>query len=144
MCIGCWEEERRKQAATYSPTNTLRSTIGAGGLNCRVRHGSGCTPSAITTCFLPNLYRKYQDKETRKKTNTKERLRPRCISTGKLKASQPLHPRPIKPVVSRTPYLLYRSGVSHLGAGFPLRCLQRLSDPHMATRLMHLATQPVH
>ena len=36
-------------AATYSPTNTLRSTIGAGGLNCRVRHVTGCIPSAMTT-----------------------------------------------------------------------------------------------
>ena len=40
-------------AATYSPTNTLRSTIGEGGLNCRVRHGTGCVPSSITT---ENLY----------------------------------------------------------------------------------------
>ena len=28
-----------------------RSTIGAGGLNFRVRHGTGWTPSAILTCF---------------------------------------------------------------------------------------------
>ena len=40
-------------AATYSPTNTLRSTIGEGGLNCRVRHGTGCVPSSMTT---KNLY----------------------------------------------------------------------------------------
>ncbi len=40
-------------AATYSPTNTLRSTIGEGGLNCRVRHGTGCVPSSVTT---ENLY----------------------------------------------------------------------------------------
>ena len=40
-------------AATYSPTNTLRSTIGEGGLNCRVRHGTGCVPSSVTT---RNLY----------------------------------------------------------------------------------------
>ena len=38
---------------TYSPTNTLRSTIGEGGLNCRVRHGTGCVPSSVTT---ENLY----------------------------------------------------------------------------------------
>ena len=42
-------------AATYSPTGTPRSTIGAGGLNCRVRHGTGCVPSAmITENFLPS------------------------------------------------------------------------------------------
>ena len=47
-----------------------RSTIGAGGLNCRVRHGTGCVPSAMATenfslcshiwfcdAFDPDLYR---------------------------------------------------------------------------------------
>ena len=33
---------------------------------------------------------------------------------------------------------------AHLGMGFPLRCFQRLSTPHMATRHMPLAEQPVH
>ena len=36
-------------AATYSPTDTLRSTIGDGVLNCRVRHGTGWIHSSITT-----------------------------------------------------------------------------------------------
>ena len=36
------------------------------------------------------------------------------------------------------------NGVSHLEGGFPLRCLQRLSRPNMATRRMLLAEQPVH
>ena len=40
-------------AVSYSPTDTLRSTIGDGGLNCRVRHGTGCVPSSVTT---RNLY----------------------------------------------------------------------------------------
>src|SRR6056297_3445777 len=46
------KKNKRHLAATYSPTDTLRSTIGAGGLNYRVRHGAGCTPSAITTRYL--------------------------------------------------------------------------------------------
>ena len=33
-----------------------RSTIGAGGLNCRVRNGIGCTPSAKTTEHIRRLY----------------------------------------------------------------------------------------
>ena len=33
---------------------------------------------------------------------------------------------------------------AHLGMGFPLRCFQRLSTPHMATRRLPLAEQPVH
>ena len=39
-----------EQATTYSPADHVRSTIGAGGLNFRVRHGTGWTPSAIITC----------------------------------------------------------------------------------------------
>ena len=36
-------------AASYSPTGNPSSTIGAGGLNERVRDGDVCGPSAITT-----------------------------------------------------------------------------------------------
>jgi hypothetical protein len=36
-------------AASYSPVWRPRSTIGAGGLNCRVRDGNGCFTSAIAT-----------------------------------------------------------------------------------------------
>ena len=40
-------------ALTCSPANTLRSTIGDGALNCRVRHGTGCDrPSFGTGNFL--------------------------------------------------------------------------------------------
>ena len=36
-------------AASYSPVWRPRSTIGAGGLNCRVRDGNGCFTSAMAT-----------------------------------------------------------------------------------------------
>ncbi len=36
-------------AATCSPTDSLRSTIGDGGLDCRVRHGTGYDPSSAAT-----------------------------------------------------------------------------------------------
>ena len=72
------------------------------------------------------------------------RKRPRRISTGQLNPSQGVHLRPILPVVSRTPYFHFWNGVSHLEGGFPLRCFQRLSVPNIATRLMQLASQPVH
>ena len=39
----------RNPAATYSPRRGPPSTIGAGGLNCRVRNGNGCDPTAKTT-----------------------------------------------------------------------------------------------
>ena len=52
----------------------------------------------------------------------------RAISTGKLNALPRLHIRPIDVVVFHGP-----SGRSGLEAGFPLRCLQRLSIPYIAT-----------
>ena len=52
----------------------------------------------------------------------------RAISTGKLNALPRLHIRPIDVVVFHGP-----SGRSGFEAGFPLRCLQRLSIPYIAT-----------
>ena len=49
-------------AATYSPTGTPRSTIGAGGLNFRVRHGTGCVPSARVTCHLSSYFLMHIDR----------------------------------------------------------------------------------
>ena len=49
LCFNCNPIKKGLPAASYSPTDSLRSTIGAGGLNCRVRHGTGCDPSAMTT-----------------------------------------------------------------------------------------------
>src|SRR5579872_423005 len=52
----------------------------------------------------------------------------RAISTGKLHASLRFHTRPINVVVFHG-----SSGRNGLEAGFPLRCLQRLSIPYIAT-----------
>ena len=41
--------QRKSLATTYSPTAIRRSTIGAGGLNFRVRNGNGWVPSAMVT-----------------------------------------------------------------------------------------------
>ena len=54
---------------------------------------------------------------------------PRAISAARLNASPRSHLRPIDAVVSRGPRRR-----PHLGAGFALRCLQRLSAPDAATR----------
>lgn len=43
------KNRRMRLAVSYSPRPLQPSTIGAGGLNYRVRNGIGCTPSAITT-----------------------------------------------------------------------------------------------
>jgi len=61
----------------------------------------------------------------------------RPISTGKLHALLHFHTRPINVVVYNGPSGVIRLARSHLGAGFPLRCLQRLSLPYLATRQCH-------
>src|SRR5262245_16006594 len=61
----------------------------------------------------------------------------RSISTGQLNALLHFHTQPINVVVSDGPSGALRPVRSHLGAGFPLRCLQRLSLPYLATRLCH-------
>src|SRR5690242_15116772 len=53
----------------------------------------------------------------------------RAISTGQLRTLLCLHTPPINQVVFLGP-----SGKAHLEEGFPLRCFQRLSRPHVATR----------
>ncbi len=56
--------------------------------------------------------------------------RARAISAARLSASPRLHLRPIDQVVYLGPYGEW----THLGDGFPLRCLQRLSVPDVARR----------
>ena len=57
----------------------------------------------------------------------------RRISTSQLHTSQCFHTRPINPVFSWAP-LPTKGWKSHLGAGFPLRCFQRLSFPNVANQ----------
>ncbi len=52
----------------------------------------------------------------------------RAISTGKLHASLRFHTRPINVVVFHG-----SQGRNRFEGGFPLRCFQRLSLPHLAT-----------
>ena len=63
------------------------------------------------------------------------RSSPRPISTGQLHALLHFHPRPIYLVVFKGPYS--EDGKSYLEGGFTLRCFQRLSRPHFATRPCH-------
>ena len=63
------------------------------------------------------------------------RKSPRPISTRKLNVSPRLHFEPIKLIVFERSYSY--EGISYLKAGFTLRCLQRLSVPHLAAQLCH-------
>src|SRR6266567_4237045 len=58
----------------------------------------------------------------------------RAISTARLKRSRALHLPPINVVVSHGPSGVSRPGSVHLGEGFPLRCIQRLSPRDIANR----------
>ena len=58
----------------------------------------------------------------------------RAISIGRLRTSRPFHPRPINLVISEGSSGFLRNGIPHLGAGFTLRCFQRLSVPNVDTR----------
>src|SRR6267143_3064622 len=48
-CEGAAGRLGKIPAATYSPTRKPCSTIGSGGLNCRVRDGNGWGPSDVAT-----------------------------------------------------------------------------------------------
>src|SRR5204863_3803696 len=58
----------------------------------------------------------------------------RAISTARLKRSRALHLPPINLVISQGPSGALRLGSVHLGEGFPLRCIQRLSPRDIANR----------
>src|SRR5213078_4514518 len=58
----------------------------------------------------------------------------RAISTARLKRSRALDLPPINLVVSQGPSGVLRPGSVHLGEGFPLRCIQRLSPRDIANR----------
>ena len=66
--------------------------------------------------------------------------RPRLMSTSPLNTLLCVHAWPLNPVVFRESYLI-NSGRTHLGAGFPLRCFQRLSVPDIATLHVPLVRQ---
>src|SRR5690606_14713546 len=88
------------------PPGCPGSTIGAGGLNGRVRNGNGCFPSAIRTgkrCKVVGWWL-HPDNCTRLGVEGEARSSPRPISTGKLRALLPLHLRPIDLVIYEGSY----------------------------------------
>jgi hypothetical protein len=110
------------------------STIGAEGLNCSVRNGKRCFPLAMATGNLARpssatLENRSQSLENVPRKIIRQALDPlvpvsfahRCASRSGLS------PGGLPGVL-----LPQGDGRAHLEAGFPLRCLQRLSDPHVA------------
>ena len=140
----------------------IRSTLGAGGLSFRVRNGSGrATPAMAADRWRrppvpggPRALGAAQRMERARPTDDPDVGRPtardragprapwgargraRAISTPRLSASPRLHLAPI----DRVFYPALTGRRTDLGNGFPLRCLQRLSDPDAATRRCRWST----
>src|SRR2546426_3080447 len=123
-----------RQRPTLPPSHP-GSTIGAGGLNFRVRDGTGCFPSAMATeTVFPG--RKPGSSEgaileqsSGTDSEREQKPSPRPISTGRLHTSPCFHLRPIDLVVYEGPYLVDPVGdlisgrASHLDAfsAYPFR-----------------------
>ena len=134
--------KKSRQRPTLPPGHP-DSTIGAGGLNGRVRNGNGCDPSAMVTGM------KAEKATTEEILNRRRRKTPsracgqckhhgqasRPISTRKLRGFHLLHTGPINLVVYKGSLGRFSCGRHHLEAGFTLRCFQRLSQPNLATQL---------
>ena len=147
---------RRRKKSRQRPTlppGCPGSTIGDGGLNCRVRNGNGCDPSSQVPGKISSCNRSPE----RAALESKQRFRKsklltlhqqykrygqasRPISTRQLSlllALENLHLGPINLVVFQGSLGRLPCGRSHLGVGFTLRCFQRLSLPNVATQRCH-------
>src|SRR3984885_2481815 len=114
------------------PRGLPRSTIGAEGLNFRVRDGTGCFPLAMAAAtlwnyrpWLPAVFREpHSGREPPISRGTCSSCKcvssPRPVSTGQLSASRRLHFRPINPVVWLGALPTRGGGRPNLEAGFPL------------------------
>ena len=115
------ENAPRWSATSCSPTDSLRSTIGARGLNFRVRNGTGCASPAMVAdqrgafCCQGGGFRRalgaaqrgFSTTSRSKGPHATEQIserRARPISTARLRRSHALHLRPIDLVVYQGPY----------------------------------------
>ena len=140
------EEVRRCPTLPQGPPC---STIGAERLSFRVRNVTGRFPLAMAAETLLMFQTNSQRQSSKfvvvvlvRTSRTTQWTRTpsygvlsshRLISTGQLHALLRFHIRPINPVVwlgASHP----RVWKSHLEAGFPLRCFQRLSIPNVANQ----------
>ena len=112
-----------RQRPTLPPSRP-GSTIGAGGLNFRVRDGTGCFPSAMATetrCLAIDVGTDdgegaalEQSSRTTIASASKKESSPRAISTGQLHTLPCFHFPPINLVVFEGPYLVTQWETSSL------------------------------
>ena len=131
QAVGGKELNKKGLASSYFPTIKTAVSSAKKSLTSEFGMGSGI-PSSLWTLnqiwMLDICEQKYIIDRKRRKVFEKQDER--TISTGQLNISLCLHLRPINDVVCIGP-----SGKTYLKAGFPLRCFQRLSLPHIATLL---------
>jgi hypothetical protein len=155
------EEVRRCPTLPHPPEC---STIGAVSLSFRVRNVTGRFPDAITTVTLSTqptpthhpsrahasmwsyIENHKVDANTIKSLQHADHSSPaldpgnkvlsshRHISTSQLHTLLCFHIWPINPIICRVPHTPEGARKSHLEAGFPLRCFQRLSIPNVANQ----------
>jgi hypothetical protein len=111
----------------------LGSTIGAGAFHGRVRDGIGWGRSAKITRQTKHMHFDLvwffiAASEVLRTLINESNQANRAISTGKLHMLPRFHTQPINVVVYNG-----SQGKTRFEVGFPLRCLQRLSLPHLAT-----------
>ena len=121
----------RRRRPTLPPCG---STIGAAGLNCPVRDGKGWDPRAVATSmgWQAGKTRNTQGARAERAATPpsgRQRTEKRIGLLVPLGCTSPLCTCGLSTSSSRT--ALMRK--PHLGAGFALRCLQRLSQPDVAT-----------
>ena len=133
----CPPLHNKDPAASYSPTERPSSTIGAGGLNCRVRNGNGCNTSAIATGRVQRsqLHTGKPAQKAPWQRQEKIVVKPH----GQLVPVSSTHCCAFTPGLSTSSSTRGLQGpcgpgMPYLGVGFPLICFQRLSRPHIATR----------
>ena len=110
-------------ATTYSPMSYDRVPLALRRLTAEFGMGSG-----LITLQKPPGRRRTEEAKLASRLSDESNQVERAISTGQLHALPRFHIRPIDVVVFHG-----SSGRTCFEAGFPLRCLQRLSIPYIAT-----------
>lgn len=126
-------------AACYSPTGESRSTLADEALHFRVRDGNGCYVLSMATGKSTERF--WLECEANRGFAVEMEVITAslwAISIGRLSALPRVHLQPIEVVVFNLPSPL-TWGRSCLRGGLALRCFQRLSVPHIATRHVPLA-----
>ena len=122
-------------ATSYSPMAFRHSTIAAGKLNGRVRNGNGCfLPAMVTGKNAPNSDRGETGAVPWDGPGGKSKVKPHGRLVPVRSRVAALARPAYQPGSLPGAFSFLRRGRSYLGGGLALRCFQRLSFPHIATR----------